>query len=594
MKKFLVFFVIITYAVTFISLAQTEDVFDTQKRIFSKIEKIESQKGVFISGRAKFQYEYFTATGPAVDTNSMIAGTKPMIQSDIQIEARPASFIKAGTILRVQNDLEGFYGTGDLFEARKIWLEAILFRFIKIRFGDFNISLSPLSFWTETDDSVYDAMLFRLQREDSVYQAELTEYNDLPLSGIKIDFGFDANTGLPGAIGKIIPTSYDFKGYVSRIDTQSASGAYDRYMFGANLSAVNLPVFSSSLNGNFIYDIEPTQVSSNVKNLLGNNVVTASIFFNPLGAFKDLYILELSGEVGISSVRTNRKNNDVISDYGLVGKVSLGYSATKLWIKRIDVGNEYYAPAAQSWSRNRGRGDYLSSQDLESSLFFPVYDTRVHIVRRWDKPLDLTSPMGDATPNRQGYGLGFLTKDLSFFEGFFEYGLYQEIRPVGVTNKRSFNTLDTGVKFSFDKLINFKYLPVITGLFKYERLIRKEDLSNSTNKDAEDLTTRIITIGMELPIFKKLTLLAAYERSFHKGNCFFDDNDVSSVPLRITTHVPYSAKKNVEVVSCGFLYQFLKKGKFRLDYTFLSYKSLVSNEKNYDFHRISSFYEILF
>ncbi|GEM_PF-5713408 len=580
-----------------LSAAELADVEAKQELILKKIDLMQSRKGIYVFGRGMFDYRFSTASGMAVNTNSPYIGDAPYIQADLTFEGRPYPFLKVGAGIRVKNNLEGFYGVGDVFEAREIYLETVMFRFIRLRMGDFSMALSPLTMIAPSDKNRYDATLFIKQREEALYDASLSDAEEWFLKGLAMDFGLGFSSGLSGRFIGFIPDDFKMKSYITRIDTAEASMAYDRYMFGGNAVLSGGDIVSLSANANAIADIKATRFAGSIQNLFDNLTYSVEgsldLVKGILGSKGINKGLLARGEFAQSSTMTNELDAKRIDDYALVYGADIIFSGSKIFFNMIDVGNEFLSPAAQSWTYNQDGWNYLTAQGLSDNSFFRSYNDTLQIIRRWDRPFDLSQTMGVATPNRKGMEYGVTIKELKFIDVSGSMGSFEEIRPIGQANLRKFDVMTAGGRLSFNKLLKSWFMPVVTGSYKQETQTRTDDPSSVTN-EMEDITSRIITAGIEFTPIKKLRVLGALSLISQKGKCFFDANNVNNTPLLVTTYVPYEVDFNTTVWSTGVFYELSKSTGLRFDFTSVDFMDKKISGKDYHFNLVNFNYVVNF
>lgn len=595
MKKLTVFILSVIFLGVFqtFSFGSTDDV----NAILTQIKDLQNKKGVYISGRGKFDYQYYWAQGQAVNTNLPVVGDNPLIQADFNFEGRPFQFLKVGGTLRLKNDVSGFYGAGTTFSGRDIYLETILYRFIRLRLGNFRMQLSPLTLNLVEDQNKYEPRIFKEQKSDEYYENFLNGDGSFYLEGFSSDFGLQFGSKNADFLStSVIPNTFKTKSYISRIDTAANSVAYDRYMFGGQAEINKDKIYNLQWNGNFVYDIQKTKIPGTTQDILHNGVNSASFKFNILnfllGTKGQEKSFTLKAEYAQSYTLTNSVNKNNITDYAFIPSVEISYMNTKLYGQMVDVGNEFYSPGAQSWSYKATGWNYLPSQGLVNNLLFNTYNTKVQVIHRFNRPLHIAQPMGIATPNRKGYVAGLKTQTLKFLTAEGSFTILDEIRPIGNKEKRHFQKIFAGAEIPLNKIVKHSFVPILTGSYSIENENRVDDTTTTTN-ESEKIDSQILTAGLEVPMAKKISFLAGFKQITQKGKTYFDI-DNSNTPLRIDGHSPYIVDMISQEISAGFLYQLNKFSNLQLNGTYITCQDNSDSAKAYDFYLVRALYIINF
>lgn len=550
---------------------------------------------VVISGKGKVEYETFKANGNAINTNLAVLGDNPLIQVDLNFEGRILSFLKVGAIMRFENNFRGFYGTGDSFQAREVFLEATLMNFMKIKIGDFRKSLTKLTLWADEGEFEYESKLFLLQREDLKYQYYLTEKNSWPLEGLDLKAGFL----IEPIFNAPFPNEFTVEGFISKIDTASASKAYDRYFSGARIAFYNMDILKIGGTCIFVNDLKETKYADQIQPPIMINILASDLNIDLAKMFFDNKIikLKLESEIAKSITATNssEKSPIKIADTGLFMKAEAGVFETKVFATMFDNGNEFLSPGAQTWTFNYYGQNYFEEQNITNSLFFRNYNNKLQIIHRWNVPLNISKPFSYATPNRRGIGLGFSSKNLDFIEFLIKTESLKEIRPIGCNELRNFKILEAGGKFYLNKFLGSKIFPVINGVYFNEKVERNDDkITTPFDDESENIETKLFDAGAEFYVTEKLSFLLAYQKITQLGKCFFDVNDENNIPLMITAHQKYEVDFITTVLSLGFYYEFNKFSALRIEYNQIKYQNNQNLSANYILYLMRVFYEIKF
>ena len=560
--------------------------------ILDKLEDLKYTRGVVIKGRGKVEL------GGAYGSGTNFSGLPVrdyinLIQLDLDFLASPVEIIKLGATIRFENDISGYYGTGDLVDFRQLWAQVIVFRFVTIKVGTIFEKFTPFTLIAPVDLLPLNNPLFSQYRDISLYDNYLDHQERFPLEGANMDFGFylDRNTTIK------------FKGLAAKLDDNENEGnSYDRYLFG---SSAHFEYYTTaSLKGTWvsIRDLESTGLPvPEYNNPLMNNVLSgqAKLDIAPtLFSSKDpIRSVGVEGEIAKSTFNSNtlintggaegnaNQDSDFIIFYDLEGYANqvngfLNFNnliEIKGGWRSIDY--SFTAPGAQTRVATPG-GASRYFADYGFSSFMHEYDYHNNIsIRRYNNDLlNFTYPMNIATPNRTGLFSQIAIKLDKAITGVFGISSMEELRPVAAPNinKRSFSRQTGGVKLSISELIDLSIAPEISGFFILEKNSRN-DFSETTNviinnvvvtnrNETENCQVKVFGFSILYRIIKKSYIFGVYQQYSIKGIKTIDEYS-SNQPIRIKGYTIYDYDIKNNVIGGGLIYAFGRNIKVQVDYT---------------------------
>lgn len=68
-------------------------------------------------------------------------------------------------MIRIKNQLGGFYGAGVTFDVRQLYVKGIISNVVRYQLGDINYKLTPFTFYNnDFDDLMQHPQVFNLQK----------------------------------------------------------------------------------------------------------------------------------------------------------------------------------------------------------------------------------------------------------------------------------------------------------------------------------------------------------------------------------------------------------------------------------------------
>ncbi len=560
-----------------------DDIQQKQDDILKKIDYIESLREFNISGRGILWSENFQGKGTVIDENKAVMESINKLSIDVDIKKQIFPKITVFGELRFYNDLSGFYGLGDSFEARTIYIESIMLDFIKIRVGDFYQKLTPLTFYADYNSMGMKDSIFNLMERKKLYDSFLLN-KSWPLQGLQFSGDFSSS---------LYFNHLHFYGSIARYKETE----YNRFISSGQFSIYKnniLKLFYTIIN---YYDVEETKVTNSVKPAFSDTVNSFKFECYPIELITrrskviDKPGIKLSGEYAQSIFVPDINTDEKISDYAFNIDLSVWLYKNMILFRYKDIGSEFYSPAAQSPSYfikeiNSDSLSYLSSQNLNFHFADRTYNNQIKFYRNWYNPELLTFPMYEATPNRKGITLSYLNKYFKLLTLKFKYDNYKEIRPMRTANKRNFTKLEIGIDFNLRTID--KFFPLLSINWQDEKEKRDDDKSTTTINESEDVHNNKVIISGNFTITKNWEILGGWAVFKQNGYRWIDFNNTIS-PLDENINSSYeNSDINQTYILTGLKYNINKNSFIMLYYKFLSEKG------KYSLNFINLFASILF
>ncbi len=593
MKRFILLFMfipVIANAVTH-NIEIEDEIKAKQEKILKKIDYLENQATFSLTGRGFIWFENLQGEGNALDYKKSIREHINNMQIDFNLLKRifPTLTIFAG--LRFYNDFSGFYGLGDSFEARELYVESIMWGFLKIRVGDFLQKLTPLTFYAPVPGWGLKKGIFDIFEEKKTYDKFLIN-NCLPLQGIQMDAKFKTD---------IYFDSLHFYGSIARLDKT----IYNRFVSSVKIDLTKNE--SLTLTGTIVnyYDIKETEseiteippISDTVFSVLYD--LEPLLLLNNYNTKKDLPGIKLSGEIAQSVFITNLKtSSETIQDYGMNLSIAGWIYKNRLKLTYIDIGNEFYSPAAQSSVYNISTLSsdytlsYLNEQELNYHFADREYNNQIKFYRNWYNPVNFTFPMNEATPNRKGIRIEYLTRMLEIFELKLSYGNYKEIRAMRTKYKRDFKNYTISLLLDFGSYKN--NLPEVFLKLQSEKINRKDDERTISIDESENLKNLIYIVEGNFKITKRWSLLTGFSSWEQKGTKWNDfANLINPLSEDIVSIYKKSSFKQYYITG-GLKYNINLNSFILVYYKYITHCDKTKENNNYEIHFINLYTSLLF
>ena len=189
-------------------------------------------------------------------------------------------------------------------------------------------------------------------------------------------------------------------------------------------------------------------------------------------------------------------------------------------------------------------------------------------------------PYGKATPNRTGLQLNMQYKDsLEKIVADVDAAYLSEIAGVGSKQYRTFLVLKGAIDFNIHKFFDWKKRLIVTTGYSFES-------TNRSGADAEkvNLSNNLLDLGLEVEVFKKMSVLGCYKMLTSKGNEFISVRNVYN------DVIVNNNSKNMNVaqtiIAFGLKYRFSEKSYLTIQDHLFSYQDKSASNKNYSLSQI--------
>jgi hypothetical protein len=529
----------------------------------------------------------FTGVGRALVTNNVERDSTRALGKqkatdgytlfDLGVNAE-TEVIRVGAILRIRNELGGFFSDGSSIGFRQVQMEGTIGKKIKYELGDIYMSHTPYTINNfEEMYNEYEAEIFRMRR-NVVYYENFFIDNKWRLQGLnmytKINYG------------KYIQ-SIGVRTYGGRLGVTNYTAAPDRLFYGGRLEIVQSDMLKIGGNVTGITDLSRT--ATNAQNVFDNYVSTSDLKFTYNKLEKITF--GLMGEFGFSrynlkinetdSTYTEDKRKDFFYDAGLFTEVKpLNLKVTAAY---RNVGPSFISPMAQSrriWDVGSvaevfptyANGKFNREITLMDrySQETGLYNNTVSIkFMQFNPVLNNITPYGQATPNRTGISAGLAyEKEEGLVSVKFGTDLLQEIHTEDSASAqlRKFTGFKGGLIFNIHRLIKIDREIILQAGGRSEQTTRG-------GLNSVKLNSTLIDGGLQAELIKDLSLLLGIKYLKGTGNEYInirnDFNNIVSI---------YNQRFKVaqQVFAFGMKYKFGKAGSFTAQYHISNYNNKVA------------------
>jgi hypothetical protein len=538
-----------------------------QDTILRVLDKLAFQKGLLFSGRIRLFYDVDRFDGPAITTNFAVWRNNTYLRADLKMEFSPSPFIYGGWTIRLQNDVGNFWGGGSI-GARDLFLRMDLYDFIRLNLGNFRHSATPFSLWAPVPGFFHEPEVFLTSRNDDLANVYLDAENKWPLQGLKVSTGFYSDH---------VVDEIHLNGFAALLSENPL-----RVLYGGR---VNL------LRRDRVIDVGATYVGLNdikesitpqMRTMLESGLVAVDGEINPVRLFG------VFGEYGYSRLayHTNSRSGTVAktnyAENAVRGGVRFSLAGSELKAMFLSVGNEYFAPGAQTPTWDTSDNSELSSaQDMRAGFMERTYNANIRSSRSFDHALFLAFPMGLATPNREGFRVDFSSKAVRSLDlQACAFDLHS-IRPVSTSNVRHYTGFQLGCRLDLAGLSDAAFLPAIDGFYSAERLTRPDDPTSTTLDESEKLDVAVWGAGLKFKITSKLGFQAGYERKRREGRFWISVNpDLNPLSGNMVNTLK-TPDLMEQTAAFALQYAFTKEIFVSLEYHYREYWDMADESQSY-------------
>ena len=514
-------------------------------------------------GRAYVTDDHFHGNLIENDTTSPSSGTGGYFIFDLGLNISPSEALKAQTIMRSKMVFGGFFGDGANFEFRQFKISGVLGqnkKGIKYEMGDLDLQLSPFTLYNfEESFNAYESDVFA-QRRDIVHYENFNFGNAWRLQGVNL------STKL--AFDKVIQSAY-IQAFGTRTKNSTTFQTPDQFFIGARVGVVQSEMFT--LKGNVVRFFNAGSTTSLPSNQFSNTVASTELNFQHGFGENKLKIDVETGMSNFSYSEVTTAQSVSLDDYFSLTKTAYEFTKLNLQLGASYryVGFDFLSSGSQTRRIYDGGVPSVFGSVNENTAFrqptvFDRYSqeaiynqTLSSNLMSYNPRFNLVSPYGVATPNRQGVEVSVKSID---DKKWYEYDLavqaISEIVGEGISNKRSFTSLQVGTKVKVNELLKQK---------KQLNLILGARSEQSKRNDAlVDFSTLSLDIGVDWEFAKHAFLQGAFKGVVSSGQEYIG---VRNQFNEITDYAVYgSADQNANitenVISVGTKYEFGKYSVF--------------------------------
>ena len=90
---------------------------------------------------------------------------------DLGVNILPNKNTEILGMIRIKNQLGGFYGAGVTFDVRQLYVKGIISNVVRYQLGDINYKLTPFTFYNnDYDDLMQHPQVFNIQKDIVNYE----------------------------------------------------------------------------------------------------------------------------------------------------------------------------------------------------------------------------------------------------------------------------------------------------------------------------------------------------------------------------------------------------------------------------------------
>jgi len=491
------------------------------------------------------------STLEAADTTNPNKDNGGQAVVDLRLNINPNRKTEIGTVIRLESELGGFFGSGSAISLRQLYVKGLLYDVVSYELGDIYLELSPYTLYNSNGElSKNEASIFNELRQD------YTEYDNFNIGNSWWSQGGHVNFGLDFDSTKTTGMQFDI--FSSRILAPSTM----RFLSGGRVGLFQKNLYNVNLNVVRVNDAaKVTPLVESLDNVVASlewkyQIVDALSFFGEAGVSR--YGIDAPVDfVGEYDAPEDREGEFVnaglqldLMDKKFVTKLkylrnSAHFYSAGAQTKRLDftAAPQLFLNVANDPFNNRAlnMADILFNTDM--------YNAEISgTLMDYDPFYGNVTPYGEATPNRQGLWLtSEYAGDEDLFKVGFEAALLTDVTGVGTDNKRSFRRLNAYGNLDVAQLTGYSKQFNVQASFTNE----------STQRDGEsagiDLQTNAIDAGLEVEVLKKFYIYGGVKSLSGAGNEYqydLSDNNTYNVPAY------YSVDMSQFLTGAGVKYKF--------------------------------------
>jgi|TARA_R110000737_G_scaffold115473_1_gene148382 hypothetical protein len=468
---------------------------------------------------------------------------------DLGFKINPNASTEILGMVRIKNDLGGFWGSNVAFDVRQIYVRGVAGRIFRYQIGNIDYKLTPYTFYNHNADMILNGTGVLKMKEDILnYESFYSKNNTWRQQGAAIDFGLS----FPKVVRDI-----KFNGFITRLNPSNLSNIFERFFGGGNMIVNQSKYLTFGINHASVFDLKGTATALNpYKN--GVSSVTYDVKFD-----QGNWRIGLKGENGMSNAGY-ADDTTRLEDF---------FANTQLYVKlkklNLDVaagymnnGADFRSVGAQSKRINYNQTNnffdrYTNGQIQRGLSVYDLYNDPLLYsssistgIMSYDPSVNNALPYGTASFNRKGiYSTLHYADSLNKVSANLSYYNLSEVRGQGTLSLKKFNYIKTDVKVDLGKIFNMKRDLAVEIGGSYQLTKRTSEIAF----EQVSLTSGALSISAEFELVDKLYLLANVYHFESKGN---DLIPVRNTKDEIINFSNFSADRFENYYAGGLKFQF--------------------------------------
>ena len=509
---------------------------------------------------------------------------------DLGVNILPNKNTEILGMIRIKNQLGGFYGAGVTFDVRQLYIKGIISNVVRYQLGDINYKLTPFTFYNnDYDDLIQHPQVFNIQKDIVNYET-FYKNNTWRQQGAALDFSLEFSKFLK---------EIKFNGFINRINITDFNTVPDRFFTGGNIGIQQSKNVFVGFNYVSLFDLSGTSQNNSGFN---NNV--SSINYEVKFAKDNLVETRLFGETGLSnSGYSNDTSAPKLNDFFINMGISnlLKASHLKFSLSYLNVGPNFRSAGAQSKRLNYNNTPsfydrYTNQQSLRSiGLFDLIRDEKLYNrsinsdgLMAYNPAYNNAMPYGIATFNRQGINAKVNFNDPKKILNLeIESYFLKELIGQGTTKLKSFKIIKSNAELNLKKLISIENNFKITAGFSFQSSIRNSE----TNYEEINLNSAIVNSGIEFELYKNIDILAGFIYNQAKGNEILPSRNIYS---EVVDFNEYNINIKELMLGGGLRYRFSDKIYLAALYQNYDNSNKLNSEFSYSMNQFIIIYNMKF
>ena len=535
---------------------------------------------VWLSGasRGVIYADNFTTGGSETDTVTPRKTQSGYALVDLGIHVQPVKNVEIQGMLRIRNDLGGFWGSGVTLDLRQLSVKGVIADIIRFQLGDIDYKLSPYTFqnseeWVLQNTGPISSVPLDFLRYDVFQNDDLTWRQQ----GVATDFGFQFK--------KVIKEA-NFSLFTNRVQAGFNNGGNDRMIGGGMMEIIPIENLRARLHYVNLFDLSGT---SNNPITLNNPVQTLALMYDKSFTKWSTHAEIEGGQSKMEWIGDTEA--PVLEDGFFDAKVSAKHKGTGLKMSASwrEVGANFRSPGAQTKRIRYNAAPqayqlYGNQQDLRDISTYDLvrdaslYNTQIQEgLMAFDPRYGNATPYGRATPNRRGVSTGVEWREKKEKAGFsVGFDRLSDIVGQGTDEKRNFTILSLAGDLRIDQYVGLKHKLELKASYQSESTQR-----GGTEFETVDLSNGITQIGLEWEFLPKLSLVGEIRQWTSEGTDLYATRGVYSEVIDYNT---FETKTNETFWGSGIQYTFSEKIKAQVFYQEFSWEDELSDKLPYQWN----------